>query len=125
MAFKLNKKGFKLGRETRQYKTPEDTPIFRKKLEDGVLGEANMDGSIYIDKDVKPGTALEKKVINHETQHAKDMKAGILSYGDDWVKYKGKTYPRKNGKIKYNGKWYEEGDSKFPWEKRAEKAEKS
>ena len=35
---------FKLGRENRKYRTPENTPIFRKKLKEGVLGEANKDG---------------------------------------------------------------------------------
>ena len=114
---------FKLGREDRKFRTPENTPIFRKKLDKGVLGEANNDGSIFISKNVKPGSEQEKTVIKHEGQHAKDMKAGILNYGDDWVRYQGKTYPRKDGKIKYNGKWHEEGDDVFPWEKRAVKAE--
>ena len=51
------------------------------------------------------------------------MKAGILNYGDDWVRYQGKTYPRKDGKIKYNGKWHEEGSMAFPWEQLAKNAE--
>ena len=114
---------FKLGKEQRRFRTPEDTPIFRKKLDKGILGEANNDGSIFVDTSVKPGSALERKVVNHEQQHLDDMKSGMLGYGDDWVRYKGKTFPRKDGKIKYNGKWLPEGDSKFPWEKRAEKAE--
>ena len=50
------------------------------------------------------------------------MKDGILDYTDDHVMYKGKKYPRKDGYIKYNGKWVEEGDKNFPWEKRAYKA---
>ena len=116
--------GFKLGKQTRQYNTPNRNPIFRKDLEEGVLGEANNDGSIYIDKSVKPGSSLEKRVVKHETQHAKDMQSGMLDYGDDWVRYKNKTYHRKNGKIKYNGGWHEEGSHKFPWEKRAVQAEK-
>ena len=34
------KKGpFKLGREERRYRTPENTPIFRKKLDSGILGD--------------------------------------------------------------------------------------
>ena len=36
--------------------------------------------------------------------------------------YKGKKYERKDGKIKYKGKWIEEGYKDFPWEKRAYKA---
>ena len=32
----------------------KNTPIIRKDLDEGVLGEANMDGSVYVDKSVKP-----------------------------------------------------------------------
>ena len=32
---------------------------------------------------------------------------------------------RKDGKIKYNGKWHEEGSKAFPWEKSAYKKQKS
>ena len=117
---------FKLGSETRDFKTPGKIgPIVRKTLDKGVLGEANNDGSIYISKDIKPGSAQEKQVIRHEAKHADDMKKGILDYGDNWVRYKGKTYPRKDGKIKYDNKWSQEGSNVFPWEKRAVKAEKT
>ena len=115
--------GFKLGKEHRKVRTSKNTPIIRKNLDKGILGEANNDGSIFIDKSVKPGSALEKRVINHEKKHADDMASGILDYGDDWVRYKNKTYHRRDGKIKYNGSWHEEGSNKFPWEKRAKKAE--
>tara|TARA_R100000808_G_C2077333_1_gene102513 strand:+ start:270 stop:617 length:348 start_codon:yes stop_codon:yes gene_type:complete len=111
--------GFKLGNERRQIRNSKNTPIFRKDLEDGVLGKANKDGSVYIDKSVKPGSPLEKKIIKHEGQHMKDMAEGKLSYGDDYVRYNGKTYLRKDGKIKHNGVWKQEGDDSFPWEKRA------
>ena len=83
-----------------------------------------MDGSIYIDKSVPKGSALEKRVINHESKHLDDMKSGKLSYGDDYVRHNNKTYPRRDGKIKYNGKWHEEGSMAFPWEKAAKRAEK-
>ena len=114
---------FKLGKETRRARNSKDTPIFRKTLEKGILGEANMDGSIYIDKSVKKGSALEKKVVNHEGLHAEEMKSGKIEYGDDFVRDGKNTYLRKDGKIKYNGKWHEEGSDVFPWEKRAKKAE--
>ncbi len=116
--------GFKLGKEKRQIRDSKNTPIFRKNLDKGVLGEANMDGSIYIDKSVKPGSALERKIVKHEGKHLEDIKSGNLAYGDDWVRHKGKTYPRKDGKIKYNGKWSEEGSMNFPWERAARNAEK-
>tara|TARA_R100000458_G_C8024762_1_gene82898 strand:+ start:44 stop:478 length:435 start_codon:yes stop_codon:yes gene_type:complete len=115
---------FKLGSEKRQIRNSKDTPIFRKNLDDGVLGEAKMDGSVEIDNSVPKGSKLEKTIIAHEKVHAKEIKSGRIAYGKDWVRSDGKTYPRKDGKIKYNGEWKPEGDKSFPWEKRAEKAEK-
>ena len=112
-----------MGRERRKIRTPKNTKIVRKDLDPGILGEANMDGSIFIDKDVPKGSALEKRVIRHEGVHAKEMKQGKIAYGDDYVRDGNKTYHRKDGKIKYNGKWHEEGSNVFPWEKRAKKAE--
>ena len=112
-----------MGKERRKIRTPKNTKIIRKNLDSGILGEANMDGSIFIDKDVPKGSALEKRVIRHESVHAKEMKQGKIAYGDDYVRDGNKTYHRKDGKIKYNGKWYEEGSNVFPWEKRAKKAE--
>ena len=98
------------------------TPIIRKDLEDGILGEANMDGSIYISDKLEPGGAQERQTINHEMRHATDMKIGKLEYADDYIKYNGETFPRetRNGKdmIKFEGKWKEAGDN-FPWEKEA------
>ena len=97
-------------------------PVIRKKLDEGVLGEANMDGSIFISDKVQPNSPMEKQVLLHEMRHATDMKLGKLSYGDDFVKYDGVTYPRetRNGKdmIKVDGKWKEAGDD-FPWERTA------
>ncbi len=122
MAFKLNRHKSIPGIATNG-KLNKNLNIKRRNLEHGVLGEANMDGSIEVDKSVPKGSKLEKKVVAHEAVHAKEIKSGRIAYGDDWVRSDGKTYPRKNGKIKYNGKWKPEGDSSFPWEKRAEKAE--
>jgi hypothetical protein len=117
--------GFKLGSEKRQIRNSKSTPIIRKKLSEGILGEANMDGSIFIDKSIPKNSALEKRVIAHESQHAKDMSSGSLSYTDNHVRHNGVTYPRKDGKIKYNGKWMTEGSNGFPWEQKAIKAEKN
>mgnify|MGYP003141598576 CR=1 FL=1 len=116
---------FKLGREKREFKNSQNTPIFRKKLEKGILGEANIDGSIYISDKLKPGSKKEKEVINHEKKHAADMETGKLSYTDNSITYNNKTYPRKDGKINYNGKWLEEGSKEFPWEKAAYKKTKA
>ncbi len=97
-------------------------PVIRKKLDEGILGEANMDGSIFISDQIQPNSPIEKQVLVHEMRHATDMKLGKLAYNDDSVYYDGVTYPREtiNGKdmIKVDGKWKEAGDD-FPWEKTA------
>ena len=99
------------------------TPVIRKPLAEGILGEANMDGSIYISNKIIPGSEEERQVINHEMRHATDMKLGKLAYGDDFVKDNGETYPRKtiNGKdmIIVDGVAKEAGSEDFPWEKDA------
>jgi|TARA_R100000458_G_C8023456_1_gene82154 hypothetical protein len=96
------------------------TPVIRKKLEPGILGEANMDGTIYISDQLQPGSFEEKQTINHEMRHATDIKLGVLEYSDDHVKYNGTTYARetRNGKdmILFDGQWVEVGDKGFPWE---------
>ena len=79
----------------------------------------NMDNNV-----IKLMQKLEKEVIDHEQQHIDDMASGKLSYGDDYVRHNKKTYPRKDGMIKYNGTWRKEGSHAFPWEKRAVKADK-
>jgi len=97
-------------------------PVIRKKLDEGILGEANMDGSIFISDEIQPGSQEENQVLLHEMRHATDMKLGKLAYGDNHVYYDGVTYPREtiNGRdmIKVDGKWKEAGDD-FPWEKTA------
>ena len=99
------------------------TPVIRKDLEEGVMGEANMDGSIYISDEIEPGSPIERQVINHEMRHSTDMKIGKLAYGDDFVQWNGNIYPRKtiNGKdmIIVDGVAKEAGDGGFPWEKEA------
>ena len=96
------------------------TPVIRKPLEEGVLGEANMDGSIYISDKIIPGSEEERQVINHEMRHATDMKVGKLEYGDDYVKYNGDMFPRRTiegrDMINIYGEWKEAGDTGFPWE---------
>ena len=99
------------------------TPVIWKDLEEGVLGEANMDGSIYISNTIEPGSFEERQVVNHEMRHSTDMKIGKLEYGDYHVKYDGETFRREtiDGKdmIFIDGKWKEAGSSGFPWEKEA------
>ena len=90
----------------------------RKQLEPGVLGEA-YPSKVVISKDVTVGSAEYKKVVKHEAKHVHDMQTGRAGFDENYVKWEGKLYPRKDGMIKYKGKWKEEGDSSFPWEKSA------
>ena len=132
MGFKLGKQREAIARQGNirkklSFKTNEASipgnPVIRKKLDEGILGEANMDGSIFISDKVPSNSPMEKQVLLHEMRHATDMKLGKLSYGDDFVKYDGVTYPREtiNGKdmIKVDGQWKEAGEDNFPWEKQA------
>ena len=104
------------------------TPVIRKPLGEGIMGEANMDGTIFINENIVPGSAEEKEVVNHEMRHATDMKIGKLAYGDNFVKYDGMTYPRVtiNGKdmIIVDGVAKEAGDHDFPWENDANNGNK-
>ena len=96
--------------------------VIRKDLGSDILGEANMDGTIFISNQIQPGSSEETQVLIHEMRHATDMKLGKLAYSDDAVYYDGVTYPRenRNGRdmIKVDGKWTEAGGD-FPWEKTA------
>ena len=99
------------------------TPVIRKDLEEGVLGEANMDGSIYISNELIPDSFEEGQVISHEMRHVTDIKIGKLEYTDDYIKWNGETFTRKTrydkDMIKIDGKWKEAGHGEFPWENEA------
>ena len=96
------------------------TPIIKKRLEPGIMGEANMDGSIYVSNKLDPNSFEMRQVINHEMKHATDIKIGKTGYTDDYVMYNGEKFPRetRNGKdmILVDGKWREAGWDGFPWE---------
>ena len=99
------------------------TPVIRTPLEPGVMGEANMDGSIYISDMIEPGSFQERQTINHEMRHATDIKIGKLEYGDYHVKWIGETFPRETidgmVSIMIDGEWRETGSKDFPWEQEA------
>ena len=99
------------------------TPVIRTPLEPGVMGEANMDGSIYISDEIIPDSYEERQVINHEMRHATDIKIGKLEYGDYHVKWNGETFPRETISgidcIRVEGEWKEAGSHDFPWENEA------
>jgi len=141
MGFKLGKnRGFeatggeiktkmRFGRQVSGEDSVPGTPIIRVPLEEGVLGEANMDGTIYINELIEPGSFQDKQTINHEMRHATDMRIGKLAYEDDCVIYNGQTFPRetRDGKdmIKVDGRWKEAGDTGFPWENDANNGNES
>ena len=113
----------RFGKKTGGDASVPGTPVIRVPLEEGVMGEANMDGTIYINENITPGSAEERQVVNHEMRHATDMRIGKLEYGDYHVKYNGEVFPRQtiNGKdmIIVDGVAKEAGSEDFPWEKEA------
>ena len=99
MAFKMN--GAPYG--------GDNTPIYHVDMEDGVLGKANNNGTIIINKDIKDPKQIDD-VVDHEMVHIDEMKRGDLNYDDKYVYWKGKRYSRAQMK---------EGAKNLPWEKEA------
>ena len=62
----------RFGKEAGDDASVPGTPVIRKPLAEGILGEANMDGSIFISDKIIPGSEEERQVINHEMRHATD-----------------------------------------------------
>jgi len=110
----------KLSFTRNQQATIPGTPIIAMPLAEGIMGEANMDGTIFVSNKLDPDSAEYRQVINHEMRHATDMKLGKLAYDDDHIMYNGERFERedKNGvdSILVDGKWKEAGDTGFPWE---------
>ena len=89
----------------------DNTPIYEIDEEEGVMGRANKNGSITLNKNLSP---LEKEdVIRHEKVHLDQINRGDLDYDDKFVYWKGKKYPRST---------MDEGDKNLPWEVEAYKA---
>ena len=106
-------------RQNQQANIP-GTPIMPMPLDEGIMGEANMDGTIYINNKIDPNSAEYRQVVNHEMRHATDMRLGKLAYDDDSITYNGERFERKDidgvDSIMVDGKWKEAGDTGFPWE---------
>ena len=101
------------------------TPVYHVDEENGVLGRANNNGTIIVNNKIKDPNQVEE-VISHEEVHVQQFKKFEkskgkqgLDYNDKYVTWNGKKYPRKNGKIKYKGKFVPEGSKILPWEKEA------
>ena len=86
----------------------DNTPIYQMDTDEGVMGQANKNGSIVVDKNLGP---LEQEdVVRHEKVHLDQMKRGDLDYDDNNVYWKGKKVPRST---------MDEGNKNLPWEKEA------
>ena len=88
----------------------DNTPIYNVDMEDGVMGKANKNGTIILNKDLDASQC--EKVIAHEKVHIDQMKRGDLDYDDQNVYWKGKKYSRAQMK---------EGAKNLPWEAEAYK----
>jgi len=110
----------RFGKQAGEQGSVPGTPVIRVPLDEGVMGEANMDGTIYVNESIQPGSEEDRQVINHEMRHATDMRVGKLSYADDHIMYNGDRFEREdiNGvdSILVDGQWKEAGDTGFPWE---------
>ena len=100
MAFKLDNPPYKI----------DNTPIYNVDMEDGVMGKANNNGTIILNKDLTP--LQRQEVIDHEKVHLDQMERGDLDYDDDFVYWKGKKYSRAD---------MQEGAKNLPWEAEAYK----
>tara|TARA_R110000737_G_scaffold247657_1_gene257752 strand:+ start:2911 stop:3324 length:414 start_codon:yes stop_codon:yes gene_type:complete len=130
MAFKLGRgKGLeatngeiktKLSFRRNQQAAIPGTPIIPMPLAEGIMGEANMDGSIYISDQLDPEGAEYRETVIHEMRHATDIKIGKLAYSDDHIMYNGERFDRQTidgvDSILVEGEWREAGDGDFPWE---------
>lgn len=93
----------------KQRRNPFNAPVVKVEMEDGVLGKANKDGTIHINKNVN-SPAKVKEIVDHEAIHLDQMQRGDLDYDDNNVIWKGKKYSRKS---------MDEGAKNLPWEKEA------
>ena len=70
----------------------DNTPIYQIDTDEGIMGQANKNGSIVVDKNLGP---LEQEdVVRHEKVHLDQMERGDLDYDDEFVYWKGKKMPR-------------------------------
>ena len=98
MAFKLTNPPYKI----------DNTPVYQVDMEAGVMGKANNNGSIIINKDLDPSEVDD--VVAHEKIHIEQMERGDLDYDNENVYWKGKTYSRAS---------MAEGARNLPWEAEA------
>lgn len=118
---KKTRRGFKL-------KSPLDVdPVARYEVpftpdniqdDSGLVAKANKNGTMIINKNIKPNDPIRKNAQSHEEHHLRDMMDGKLDYDDNSV------YHNLDGKgvKKVDRKDFNESDKSLPWEKNAYKA---
>ena len=97
-----------------------NTPVYHMQMDDDTRGMATKNGSILINEKLSP--VEEQGTIEHEGTHFEQVKRFHksegqkgLDYTDDELVFDGISYPRKDGKILYEGKWRPEGWPNFKW----------
>jgi hypothetical protein len=90
----------------------DNTPVYSTDMDGNILGMAQSNGTILVNKNISPLELKKNKTISHEKVHIDQMKRGDLDYTDSHVIWKGTKYPRSKMK---------EGDPKLPWEMEAYK----
>ena len=88
----------------------DNTPIYSTDMDDNVLGMAQSNGTILVNKNVSPLELQKSKTIEHEMVHIDQMKRGDLDYTDTHVIWKGKKHARAT---------MQEGAKNLPWEQEA------
>ena len=104
MAFKL-KPGYKI----------DNTPVYSVVEKDGVLGRAGKNLTITINEKIRD-PKLRKQVMCHEKVHIYQMKAGLITYDDNYM-YHRKSRNKPFKKIKRSKR--ADGYKKHWWEKQA------
>lgn len=90
----------------------DNTPVYSTDMDGNILGMAQSNGTILVNKNTSPLELKKNKTISHEKVHIDQMKRGDLDYTDSHVIWKGKKYPRSTMK---------EGAKNLPWEMEAYK----
>ena len=126
MSFKLKNKGDLFG--INEELSTHGRPVFEKNLAEGVIAEANNDGTTFVDKDASP--TEKRQAIKHEDVHHEQMQQGRLYYDNDKVIWKPDTktgarvYSREQGYlIDSVTKKIEKEGGDFEWEDEAYKEE--
>lgn len=96
----------------------DPVPVYEVPFDDpSLMGKANKNGSIIMNKDQARDPEMRDKILKHEKHHLKEMiidknpdGSPVLDYDADSVTYKGVNYSRDE---------FDEGNKELPWEKEA------